>query len=257
MRPFAQYYATYAARTPIVGESPSSLDTIGLQELHKVKTLEKERHNLLANLVLSAALGGYRDKFNPKRVKQAPAPSKACDIIVIEELSNLKPSLQERTERENKVISSMKASSFKEVLNGGCQRHGIKLVQVRPAETSRIDSRTGSFGVRVEELTAQKFMTQDGISKCVQEARERREKGSPRPGDNLWISTYDRLRGLSRSQLSQAKNVFIPAQEGPLFLSVYQDSFSVINTYLNTSFNLALKAFMDPLWEGSQYKSRL
>jgi hypothetical protein len=253
MRPFAQYSATYITCTQIAGESPSSPYTIGLKELHKVNTLRKERHNLLANLVLSAALGGYRDKFNPKGIKQAPDPSKAIHIIAIEELSSLKPSL-DRTRRENKVISSMKASGFKDVLMEGCQRYGVKLVQVWPAETSRIDSRTGSFGIRVQELTALKFMTQDWIRKCVQEARERRENGSPSPGDDLWISTYDNLRGLSRSQLSKAKNVFIPSKGGPLFLSVSPDSLGAVNADLNASFNIAIRPFMDPDWEGSHYK---
>jgi hypothetical protein len=84
------------------------------------------------------------------------------------------------------------------------------LIEVDPAQTSTLDSRTGNFGMRARVISADKFMPLPWIRKKVEEAKGRSEKGTALAEDLLWISIDNRLKSLSKSDLAKNVNALTP-----------------------------------------------
>jgi hypothetical protein len=231
------------------------ISKIGEEELKKLNSLKKERMKTLVSLVISAALNDSKGKYDPKYKGKDRNPdlSKQCPFIILEDFFNFTPD-SSRTRRENRIISLMKTSGFEKFLEYQCWLYDIKLVKVPPSYTSRMNSRTGGFGIRVMEVSPLKFMNTKWIRAKVAEAKERKSTGEAHYEDELFIGIDNKLKDLTHDQLSNTKNVFIPSKGGSIFLSGSPEHPLMIDADLNAAFNIAILAFSDPDWEGSYTK---
>jgi IS605 OrfB family transposase len=252
IRPFARYLHAKDGSTDPHG---FDIKQISLTEVDAIRNIKTERLRLLESLVIRAAQDDIQDTWNPagRRRLHVPDRRKFCHYIVIENLGSLRPS-EERTRRENRTIAQLRPGSFCELLASAAPRYGIGVLLVNPAMTSRMDSKTGGFGIRVSETTPKIFMKTPWIQARVAEARERAANGMPFEEDRLWTEVADRLGSLSPSRLAKEKNVFYPDKGGPLFLSCHQGPAYTINADLNASLNIAVRGLSDPDFEGSHFR---
>ncbi|MDR2459299.1 MAG: type V CRISPR-associated protein Cas12b [Deltaproteobacteria bacterium] len=252
MKPLAFHRANKLAEGGVAkGSSGFDITEVGKIEKVIVQRLVAQRVDEIVSIVTTNALGTYWK--NAKNGKSSTGPGsgdeKLCPIVVMENLDSLTPNLG-RTMSENRLISTMRAGGIREKLKQRCRRLGLMLIEVDPAETAAVDSRTGAFGMRAREISAAKFMSQPGIRKKVEEARVRSEKGTALAEDWLWISIDDRLKSLSKSDLAKTANVFIPSKGGALFLSGDEKSSRIIHADINAACNIGLRALTTPSWVG-------
>jgi IS605 OrfB family transposase len=256
MKPLAFHRANRPAEGGVAKESSEfDITEIGKIEREIVQRLVAQRNDKLISIVIKNALGTYwnNTKNGKSSTGSGSGDEKLCPIVVMENLDSLTPNLG-RTKSENRLISTMRAGGIRKKLKQRCRRLGLMLIEVDPAETSTIDSRTGDFGMRAREISAAKFMSQSWIRKKVEEARGRSEKGTALAEDRLWISIDDRLKNLSKSDLAKTVNVFIPSKGGALFLSGDEKSPRIIHADINAACNIGLRALTTPGWAGRVYK---
>jgi IS605 OrfB family transposase len=225
------------------------------RETEAIRNLVEERLRHIANYVASAGQDDYTRQNNPyaKGEKHEPRPFKCCHVIVIEDLSTLRPN-SSKTRMENKIISDLHSSSFKEQLKSNTSLYGLKLFNVQPSETSIIDSRTRSFGVRANCVSARKFMSDPFIMEQVDDALEQIKNGNNSPQYVHLKRIFDKLSPLPPDLLSKENDVYIPHKGGHWFVSSDPDNPSILNADLNASFNIGLRACTDPDWIGGHYK---
>jgi hypothetical protein len=262
MRPLALYRANKPAEGGVANGSPEfDITTVCKPEIATMQRIRGQRANEIVSAVLKAALGesvkkkakGAKGKNGKPDGGPGAGDGKLCPFVIVENLDSLTPS-SDRTRRENRIISTMRAGGITTKLKERCRRLGLMLVEVDPAETSVIDSRTNNFGIRLMGITAAKFMSERWIRGKVAGAARPAENDEAEAENRLWRAADESLRDLSVDELAKAANLFVPSKGGKLFLSADEKTTGIIHADINAACNIGLRGLTTPGWVGGYHK---
>lgn len=219
--------------------------------LNDLENMREQRVKQLASRIVEAALGVGRVKIpkkskDPKRhYERVDAP---CHVVVIENLTKYRPE-ETRNRRENRQLMTWCSGKVKKYLSESCSLHGLSLWEVSPRYTSRQDSRTGSPGIRCEEVSVEKFFKTPFRQREVARAEEKDSKNKASAYEQYLIELKERWK--SRSE--ETALLRIPRKGGEIFVSANSNSPASkgLQADLNAAANIGLKAITDPDWSGS------
>jgi IS605 OrfB family transposase len=230
----------------------------GRRMLAKMERLRENRVKQIASRIVEAALGvGSEDPLHRKGRKRPTAaiagPRFApCHAVVIENLENYRPD-DKRTRRENRGLMTWSARAVHKYLAEGCELHGLYLRQVSPSYTSRQDSRTGSPGLRCNDVPANELANPQGwIGRLVVRAEEAVKDGAASPRQKLLVTLAEAFR--NGEITSSAVRVIVPG--GQLFVAADSASPSArgIHADMNAAANIGLVALLDPDWSAAWWR---
>lgn len=230
----------------------------GRRMLAKMERLRENRVKQIASRIVEAALGvGSEDPLHRtgrKRPTAAiPDPRFApCHAVVIENLENYRPD-DKRTRRENRGLMAWAARAVHKYLAEGCELHGLYLRQVSPSYTSRQDSRTGSPGLRCNDISAKDLANPEGwIGKLVARAEAAVKEGDASPRQKLLVTLAEAARE-GDIDLPIAR---IIAPGGQLFVAADSSSPAArgIHADMNAAANIGLVALLDPDWPAAWWR---
>jgi IS605 OrfB family transposase len=230
----------------------------GRRMLAKMERLRENRVKQIASRIVEAAIGvGSEDPLHRKGRKRPIAaiadPRFApCHAVVIENLENYRPD-DKRTRRENRGLMTWAARAVHKYLAEGCELHGLYLRQVSPSYTSRQDSRTGSPGLRCNDIPAMELANPEGwIGKLVTRAEAAAKDGVASPRQKLLVT----LAEAARSGEINSSAVRIIAPGGQLFVAADPSSPAArgIHADLNAAANIGLVALLDPDWSAAWWR---
>jgi len=238
-------------------------DDFGRSVLDAMERLRENRTKQVASRIVEAAL---RVGAEPGRHARGDAPRldrptgearfPQCHAIVIENLARYAPD-ETRTRRENRALMEWSARSVRKRLAEACQLYGIHLREVRPAYTSRQDSRTGSPGVRCVDVPVKQFLTEGGYwATTVAKTRERladaRASGGAGAAEDRYLAALEEHWKARPAPAREGATVRVPRQGGEVFVSANRDSPAAkgLQADLNAAANIGLLALLDPDWPG-------
>ncbi|HQU45645.1 MAG TPA: type V CRISPR-associated protein Cas12b [Pirellulales bacterium] len=246
MRPLPE---DVTANVPEKGED--TLRDFAKRSLIAMERLRENRIKQLASRLVEAALGvgrepGRAGKRELRRAQQRI--DEPCHVVVIENLTHYRPE-ETRVRRENRQLMSWSAANVKKYLADACELHGLHLIEISPAFTSRQDSRTGAPGVRCIDVSARMFLESKKWQSEVARARARVKVGGQDARD-LFI--VELAHALEKSPQREVR-VRLPQRGGELFVSADRESPTArgVQADLNAAANIGLKALLDPDWPGA------
>jgi IS605 OrfB family transposase len=230
----------------------------GRRMLAKMERLRENRVKQIASRIVEAALGvGSEDPLHRKGRKRpitaiADPRFAPCHAVVIENLENYRPD-DKRTRRENRGLMTWAARAVHKYLAEGCELHGLYLRQVSPSYTSRQDSRTGSPGLRCNDVPVKELTNPEGwIGKLITRAEEAAKDGAATPKQKLLVTLAEAARNGETS--SPAVRIISPG--GQLFVAANPSSPAAqgIHADMNAAANIGLVALLDPDWSASWWR---
>lgn len=238
-------------RANIPEKGDDALRDFAKRSLAAMERLRDNRVKQLASRLVEAALGVGREPGRVARrdLKRARRRvDEPCHVVVIENLTHYRPE-ETRVRRENRQLMSWSAANVKKYLAEACELHGIHLVEVSPAFTSRQDSRTGAPGVRCVDVPLDEFVKNKRWQGELGRARERLSAGSKDARDLLLVQVGELLE----SALRPRRPARLPLRGGEVFVSADPTSPAAkgIQADLNAAANIGLKALLDPDWPGA------
>jgi IS605 OrfB family transposase len=236
------------------GTRDETKEHFGQSSLNSLEKLREQRVKQLASRIAEAALGIGRIK-RPKKGKDPKRPCHRVDLpchaIVIENLTLYRPE-ETRTRRENRQLMTWSSSKVKKYLDESCQLYGLHLREVSASYTSRQDSRTGSPGIRCQDVLVKDFMLTPFWRKQVAQAEKKHseDKGDARVRFLCELNTM--WKDKSPADWEKAAPIRVPLKGGELFVSSNPDSPAAkgLQADLNAAANIGLKALIDPDWSG-------
>jgi IS605 OrfB family transposase len=259
------------ANVPQSGDE--SLANFGRRILDQLDRLREQRIKQLASRVVEAALGAGRMKRSERHDIQRPQArrDRACHAVVIENLEHYRPE-ETRLRRDNRQLMDWAARNVRKHIVEGCQLHGLHFVEVMPAYTSKLDSRTGSPGIRCEDISrkvleeavrladpAENHQSTGAASdrnvlrwaRDLRRVRKLKQDGKTdelSPRDQVLIDIADALSRLPANR----QTIRLPRRGGEVFVSADPASAAKngLQADLNAAANIGLKAVMDPDWDG-------
>jgi hypothetical protein len=246
MRPFEIFKHRFQnGKSDSENQEALDLKPIGKKQITKISNIVEARQKRIASLLIRIALdpNGYTNNPKCTDIKRAANPSERCRVIITENLTNFKPDLS-RTRRENRYISDLHTATFRNELAGLARRYGLLFLQVDPAETSVIDSITGSIGLRGREVTGKQCMNDEFIKAQFKDAQEHIENGDNSEEYLYLKKLHDELSKLSKESLRKKKNIYIPQKGGNLFFR--PDNGKIWHSDLNASFNILQRGCSAP-----------
>jgi IS605 OrfB family transposase len=230
----------------------------GRRMLAKMERLRENRVKQIASRIVEAALGVGSENPLHRQGRKRPAVAiadsrfQACHAVVIENLENYRPD-EKRTRRENRGLMNWAARAVHKYLTEGCELHGLYLRQVSPSYTSRQDSRTGSPGLRCNDIPAQDLTNPEGwIGRLVTRAEEAVKDGDASPRQKLLVTLAEAVRS---GEIS-SRAVRISAPGGQLFVAADPSSPAAqgIHADMNAAANIGLVALLDPDWSAAWWR---
>ena len=231
----------------------------GRRMLAKMERLRENRVKQIASRIVEAAMGvGSEDRSHWVRARRRPDRPIAnprfapCHAVVIENLENYRPD-DKRPRRENRGLMSWAARAIKKYLSEGCELHGLYLREVMPNYTSRQDSRTGSPGLRCNDVPAASLADANSwVGKLVARAEVAMQDGKSTKRQQLLVD----LSTAIQSGKLKKQSVRIIAPGGQLFVAANKDSPAAngIHADLNAAANIGLVALLDPDWPASWWR---
>lgn len=213
------------------------------------RRLATERVRLLANRIVSAALGGPR--WPGDTTRHVP-----CSAIVTEDLADLRTNLS-RPRARNRQIAVLAPATIAKMFDDVCELAGVLHYTVPPEYTSRRNAVTGAPGCFIREVPLDELL----FGSRWEHAANRRG-----PIARL-IRTYQRHYDAERATWTDAKHrtwywngtrwhgpgqgppsAMVPVELGPRFLGVDGRCFDADT---NAAANIALLPLVDPAWEGA------
>ncbi len=237
-------------RKNIAGKDDHRHDEFGRSILRVVERLREQRVKQVASRIVEAALGvgrmkptRGRDRTRPQERQNAP-----CHAVVIENLRNYKFA-DTQPRRENRALMNWSAGKVRKYLEEGCQLHGLHLREVMPNYTSRQCSRTGSPGLRCDDVPLSEFHTAPWWRKPVNSARKRIDAGGQDSYDGLLTDLENKLSDNNGNALPLT--VRLPRNGGDLFVAAGATNGSAaLQADLNAAANVGLRALLDPDFPG-------
>jgi len=230
----------------------------GRRMLAKMERLRENRVKQIASRLVEAALGVGSEAPLHRNGRKRPAFAIAdprfapCHAVVIENLENYRPD-DKRTRRENRGLMNWAARAVHKYLTEGCELHGLYLRQVSPSYTSRQDSRTGSPGLRCNDIPAKELVNPGGwIGKLVTRAEQAVQEGVASPRQKLLVTLAESAR---RGEIASPA-VRIIAPGGQLFVAANASSPAArgIHADMNAAANIGLVALLDPDWSAAWWR---
>lgn len=231
----------------------------GRRMLAKMELLRENRVKQIASRIVEAALGvGSEDRLHWDKGRKRPTAVIAdprftpCHAVVIENLESYRPD-DKRTRRENRGLMSWAARAVQKYLAEGCELHGLYLRQVSPSYTSRQDSRTGSPGLRCNDVPVQELTNAQGwIARLITRAEEAVKNGKATPRQRLLIMLAEAVQ---RGDVTSSA-VRLIAPGGQLFVAANGDSPAAkgIHADMNAAANIGLVALLDPDWPAAWWR---
>jgi IS605 OrfB family transposase len=231
----------------------------GRRMLAKMERLRENRVKQIASRIVEAALGvGSEDRLHWDKGRKRPSATIAdprfapCHAVVIENLENYRPD-DKRTRRENRGLMNWAARAVHKYLVEGCELHGLYLRQVSPSYTSRQDSRTGSPGLRCNDIPVKELTNPEGwIGKLVARAEEAAKEGAASPRQKLLVTLAEAAR--SGELTSSAVRILAPG--GQLFVAADSSSSAAqgIHADMNAAANIGLVSLLDPDWPAAWWR---
>ena len=230
----------------------------GRRMLAKMERLRENRVKQIASRIVEAALGvGSENPLHRKGRKRPIAAIRdprfaPCHAVVIENLENYRPD-DKRTRRENRGLMTWAARAVHKYLTEGCELHGLYLRQVSPSYTSRQDSRTGSPGLRCNDVPVGELTNLEGwVGKLIARAEAAVKNATATPRQRYLVT----LAEAARNGEITSPTVRIIAPGGQLFVAA--DSFSPaakgIHADMNAAANIGLMALLDPDWSAAWWR---
>jgi len=231
----------------------------GKRMLDKMERLRENRVKQIASRIVEAAIGvGSEDRQHWERRRKRPATAIAgprfapCHAVVIENLENYRPD-DKRTRRENRGLMTWAARAVHKYLTEGCELHGLYLRQVSPSYTSRQDSRTGSPGLRCNDIPIREFANAEGwMGRLVVRSEQAVKEGKASPRQKLLVTLAEAVR--NGEIASPAVRMIAPG--GQLFVAAESSSPAAqgIHADLNAAANIGLVALLDPDWSAAWWR---
>lgn len=238
---FGRLYPDGHSTPPSAQFAQTTLDTL--------EQLRENRVKQLTSRIIEAAMGlGEADKKGPgKRRSEHNGNPRflPCHAIVIENLRHYRPDAL-RTRRENRGLMEWAAGKVRTRLEEDCALYGLHLREVSPSFTSRQDSRTGSPGIRCQDMLTKTLLEQA-------ESLEQKPQNKRTPMDQFKLDLISQLRLQQQANHPLPQTVRVPRQGGEIFMSsdVQSPIAGGIQADLNAAANIGLKALLDPDWEGA------
>jgi IS605 OrfB family transposase len=231
----------------------------GRRMLTKMERLRENRIKQIASRIVEAALGvGSEDRLHWDNGRKRPTAAIAgprfapCHAVVIEHLENYRPD-DKRTRRENRGLMTWAARAVHKYLAEGCELHGLYLRQVNPSYTSRQDSRTGSPGLRCNDISAKELANPHGwLGQLITRATEAVKEGAATPRQKLLFTLAEAAR--TGEITSPAVRIIVPG--GQLFVAADSSSPASqgIHADMNAAANIGLVALLDPDWSAAWWR---
>jgi len=231
------------------GTRAETKEQFGQSALDTLEHLREQRVKQLASRIVEAALGIGRVR-RPLGGKDPKRPDvrvdEPCHAIVIEDLTHYRPE-ETRTRRENRQLMTWSSSKVKDYLSEACQLHGLHLREVSASYTSRQDSRTGSPGIRCQDVPVKEFMRSPFWRKQVAQAEK---KGDAH--ERFLCELNAMWKDKTVADWEKAGAVRVPLKGGEVFVSADRISPSAkgLQADLNAAANIGLRALTDPDWPG-------
>jgi len=235
------------------GTSEKNKERFGQRTLDALENMREQRVKQLASRIAESALGiGRMKRFRGEKDVKRPRErvDEPCHAIVIENLTQYRPK-ETRTRRENCLLMTWSSSKVKKYLTESCQLHGIHLREVSASYTSLQDSRTGSPGIRCQDLSVKEFMRSKYWRKQVEQAEKKPAEGK---GDSRmrFLCELNKRWKDKRGEWEKAGVIRIPLKGGEIFVSAESKSPAAMGLQadLNAAANIGLRALTDPDWPG-------
>ncbi len=259
MRSLYQLHKSFAMRprpnkprgAPEKGESNTG---VAQSILDAMKRMRDNRVKQLASRIVEGALGIGRMK-RLKRGRDARRPrtrvDEPCHAIVIENLTRYRPE-EIRTRRENRQLMNWSAAKVKKFLAEACQLNGLHLREVSAGYTSRQDCRTGSPGIRCQDVPVKEFMQSPFWRNQVARAEEKQAQNKGDARERFLCDLNEKCKSTPEAGPEKAKPLRIPLRGGELFVSADSKSPAAkgLQADLNAAANIGLRALTDPDWPG-------
>ncbi|MEN6440883.1 MAG: type V CRISPR-associated protein Cas12b [Syntrophobacter sp.] len=229
-------------------------EQFGQRALDALDHLREQRVKQLASRIAEAALGIGRIR-RPMGGKDSRRPDvrvdEPCHAVVIENLTRYRPE-ETRTRRENRQLMTWSASKVKKYLAEACQLHGLHLREVSASYTSRQDSRTGSPGIRCQDVPVNEFMRSSFWRKQVAQAEKKQAEGKNDSRERFLCDLNATWKDKTADDWEKAGVVRVPLKGGEIFVSADSVSPSAkgLQADLNAAANIGLRALVDPDWPG-------
>ncbi len=263
-------------RKNIPAPGDEALAKFGRRILNQLERLREQRIKQLASRVIEAAIGAGRMKTPPgiDRPRHVAMVDRPCHVVVAENLERYKPE-DSRLRRENRQLMDWAARNLRKFVVEGCELHGLHFVEVSPAYTSRQDSRTGTPGIRCEDVDRKILEEAVRRARSTNSGANNVQDGMPETqferDVRRWLSQLRRLKDQKVDELSWRDRVLksaveairglpashstvrLPKRGGELFVSADGRSRhgGALQADLNAAANIGLKAIMDPDWFGA------
>lgn len=236
------------------GTKTEITEQFGQSALDALDRLREQRVKQLASRIAEAALGvGRVPRTKGGKTPKRPSArvDEPCHAIVIEDLTNYRPE-ETRTRRENRQLMSWASSKVKKYLSEACQLYGLHLREVSASYTSRQDSRTGSPGIRCQDVPIKEFMRSPFWRKQVAQAEKKQAENK---GDSRELFLCDlnvMWKDKAVAAWEKAGVARVPLKGGEIFVSADPASPAAkgLQADLNAAANIGLRALTDPDWPG-------
>ena len=241
----------------------------------KMEKLRENRVKQLASRIVEAALGlgseaaQHRPNSRRRAVATPSDPRFApCHAVVIESLKHYRPD-EKRTRRENRSLMRWSSGAIAKYLEESCELHGLYLLEVPPAYTSRQDCLTGAAGMRCNDfhsdviayasgnksisLSSEQKSEAGWLSDQIQGARDAVLKGNATPRQSLILEVAEFVQSGSGSI---RKLVRLPVRGGQVFVPAISETPACggIHADINAAGNIGLVALLDPDWHGTWWR---
>lgn len=228
-------------------------EKFGGKVLRDLEELREQRVRQIASRIVEAALGLGRVKagLSSRSVKRPREQVDAsCHAVVVENLRNYLPE-EMRTRRENRRLMTWSAGKVREYLKESCTLYGLGFFEVSAQYTSRQDSRTGSPGIRCQDISIGEFMHSPFWHREVTQA-EKRISNSQGSSRDKFLHELNEIWTDRENEWGGGGVLRIPLRGGEIFVSADKKSPAArgLQADLNAAANIGLRALTDPDWPG-------
>jgi len=236
------------------GTRAETKEQFGQSALDALEHLREQRVKQLASRIAEAALGIGRMR-RPMGGKDPKRPDvridEPCQAIVIEDLTHYRPE-ETRTRRENRQLMTWSSSKVKKYLAEACQLHGLHLREVSASYTSRQDSRTGTPGIRCQDVPVKEFMRSPFWRKQIAQAERKQAEGKGDSRERFLCDLNVMWKDKAVADWEKAGVARVPLKGGEIFVSADPASPAAkgLQADLNAAANIGLRALTDPDWPG-------
>lgn len=227
----------------------------GVRILEAMEGMRTNRVKQLASRLVEAALGiGSENRMDHWNGRQRPNRQifPPCHIIVGENLENYKPD-QKRFRAENRNVQRWCARNVRKFIREACELHGLYFAEAPAQYTSLQDSRTGAWGLRCREMTAQQFLDTSWLRVRVNRIQQRLAVGDEVSPADRWLAELQQLAEKFKTSGRQHTLIRFIAPGADLFVSQEGTSPAAngLQADLNAAANIGLRNLLHPDWPGS------